>query len=86
MFFENELIGSVHFLRFLFALLIGLAPVAVTLAVKLALYRRRVAENEALAPSEWRNTLPSEGPLKDFGIALAIGIENFRSPRRCLSR
>lgn len=83
MFFENELIGSVPFLRFLFALLIGLAPVVVTLAVKLVLYRRRLAEDETSAPREWRKTLPSEGTLEDLAIFLANGIENFQRPRRC---
>lgn len=86
MFFENELVGSVSFLRFLFALLIGLAPVAVVLAVKLVLYRRRLAEDGASAPREWRKTLASEGTLEDFAIALANEIENFRDPRRCLNR
>jgi hypothetical protein len=83
MFFENELIGSASFLRVLFALLIGLAPVAVTLAIKVVLDRRRLAEDKTPAPREWRKTLPSEGALEELAIFLANGIENFRRPRRC---
>lgn len=85
MFFENELIGTVSFPRSLFAVLIGFAPVAVTLAVKQLLYRRHLAEDEALPPRQSRKTRPSERSLEDFAIFLASGIENFRHRRRCLS-
>jgi hypothetical protein len=51
MFFENELIRTPTFLEFLFALLVGVAPVAVTIWVKLVLYRHRVAEDERDSPA-----------------------------------
>jgi len=80
MFFENALIESVSFLRLLFALLLGLAPVAVTLALKRVLYRRRLADDEALGSRAWRNTLPSEHTLEDLALFLANGIQNLAAP------
>ena len=48
MFFENELTRTLTLIEFLLAVLVGLAPIAVTIWVKLVLYRRRVAEDEKL--------------------------------------
>ena len=48
MFFEHEFNGTLTFLQLLLAFLIGVAPVAVTIAIKLSLYWRRFAEDEAL--------------------------------------
>lgn len=47
MFLENELTGTLPFLRLLVAMIVGLAPIAVTIAIKMLLYRRRAAEDEA---------------------------------------
>ena len=85
MFFENEFTGSVTFLLLVLALVIGTSPVGATFAVKLVLFRRRLAEGELLAPREWRIALASESTLKDFAIALANEIEKFRRPRRSLA-
>lgn len=82
MFFENELIGSVSFLRFLLALLVGLAPVAVMVALKLVLYRRRLPDDETSAARERPSSLSSTGALHDFALVLANEIENFRNPER----
>jgi hypothetical protein len=46
MFFENELTRTLTLIEFLLVMLIGLAPVAITIWMKLVLYRRRVAEDE----------------------------------------
>ena len=50
MFFENELTGTLTFLHILVAILFGIAPVALTIAIKVALYRRRLAEDAARSP------------------------------------
>ena len=70
MFFENEFTGSLTFLRLLFAVLMGLAPIAVTIIVKRVLYRRRLAEDEVSGASN--------SALEDFAIALANEINNLR--------
>ncbi|MEO6847201.1 MAG: hypothetical protein ABI443_06800 [Chthoniobacterales bacterium] len=59
MFFENELTGTFTFLHLLLTILIGLAPIAVTLAIKMVLYRRRHAEDEAS-----RSRVDGNGRLK----------------------
>jgi hypothetical protein len=46
MFFENELTRTLTLIELMLALLAGLAPIAVTIWMKLVLYRRRVAEDE----------------------------------------
>jgi hypothetical protein len=51
MFFENELIRTPTLIEFLFAQLVGVAPVAVTIWVKLVLYRHRIAEDERDSPA-----------------------------------
>ena len=78
MFFENEFTGNLTFLRLLFAVLIGLAPIAVTIIVKRVLYRRRLAEDKASAASESRGIPGSNSGLEDFAIALARQINNLR--------
>jgi len=78
MFFENEFTGSLTFLRLLFAVLMGLAPIAVTIIVKRLLYRRRLAEDKASAASESRGIPGSNSGLEDFAIALANEINNLR--------
>jgi hypothetical protein len=50
MFFENELTRTLTLIEFLLVLLVGLAPVAVTVWMKLVLYRRRVAEDKRDSP------------------------------------
>ena len=82
MFFENEFTGSLTFLRLLFVLLMGLSPVAVTIIVKRALYRRRLAEDE-MSASEGR-AASTGSPLEDFAIILANEIrklQRFEPPR-----
>jgi hypothetical protein len=76
MFFENEFTGSLTFLRLLFVMLIGLGPVAVTIVVKQALYRRRVAEDE-MASSEG-HAASAGSPLEDFAVTLANEINKLR--------
>lgn len=46
--FENEFTGILTLLQLLVLVLFGVAPIAVTIAIKLVLYRRRLAEDEAL--------------------------------------
>ena len=46
MFFENEVTRTLTMIEFLLVVIIGLAPVALTIWMKLVLYRRRVAEGE----------------------------------------
>ena len=45
MFLETEITKTLTALEFLLAMLIGMAPIVVTLWVKLVLYRRRMAED-----------------------------------------
>ncbi|HWM24286.1 MAG TPA: hypothetical protein VNP98_05645 [Chthoniobacterales bacterium] len=85
MFFENEFSGGLTFLLLVLALVIGTSPVGATFAIKLVLFRRRLAEEVALAPRGWRIALASESTLKDFAIALANEIEKFRRPRRSVT-
>jgi hypothetical protein len=86
MFFENELTGSVSFLRILLVSFMSLALVIITLAIKLVLYRRRLAEKGVLPDWELRQPLVRRGTLEEFAIALAKGIEEFQRPRPCLDR
>jgi hypothetical protein len=86
MFFETELTGSVSFLRVLLVLYMSFALALVTLAIKLVLYRRRLAEAGLLPAWELRQPLMRRGTLEEFAIALAKGIEHFQSPRRCVNR
>jgi len=51
MFFENELTRTLTLIQSLLAVLVGLAPIVVTIWVKFVLYRRRVAEDEQASPS-----------------------------------
>lgn len=46
MFLENELTRTLTVIEFLLVVIMGLAPVALTIWMKLVLYRRRVAEGE----------------------------------------
>lgn len=85
MFFENEFTGSLTFLLLVLALVIGTSPVGATFAIKLVLFRRRLAEGEALAHRERRIALASENTLTDFAYALTNEIEKFRQPRRSLT-
>jgi len=85
MFLEGEFAGSLTFLLILLAFFMGTSPVGVTLFIKLMLYRRRLAEDEASAFRKGRRTLMIEGTLEDFAVALAKEIEKFRRPRRPLA-
>jgi len=51
MFFENEPTRTLTLIEFLLVMLIGLAPVALTIWMKQVLYRRRVAEDERDSPT-----------------------------------
>jgi len=82
MFFENEFTAGLTFLLLVLALVIGTSPLGATFAIKLVLFRRRLAEEGALAPREWRIALASESTLNDFAVALANEIEKFRRLRR----
>ena len=82
MFFENEFTGSLTFLRLLFGVLMGLAPIAVTIIVKRLLYRRRLAEDKASAASESRGIPGSNSALENFAIALANEINKSATFRR----
>jgi hypothetical protein len=46
MFFENEVTRTLTMIEFLLVVIMGLAPVALTIWMKLVLYRRRVVECE----------------------------------------
>jgi len=46
MFFENEVTRTLTMIEFLLVVIMGVAPVALTIWMKLVLYRRRVAEGE----------------------------------------
>lgn len=85
MFFENEFAGSLSFLRVLLVALMGFALVIVTLAIKVVLYRRSLAEEGLLPAWELRQPLVRRGTLEEFAIALAKGIEEFQRPRRGLT-
>ena len=85
MFFENEFTGSLSFLRVLLVLLMSFALVIVTLAIKLVLYRRRLAEAGVLPAWELGQPLVRRGTLEEFAMALAKGIEEFQRPRVCLN-
>ena len=52
MFIENEITGNFTFLRLVLAIVIGIAPIVVTIAIKLMLYRRRLAEDKSLDDQE----------------------------------
>ena len=82
MFFENELTGSLSFLRVLLALYTGFAVVLGTIAIKLVLYRRRLAESGMLSVRELRQPLVRRGTLEEFAVALAKGLEHFHRPRQ----
>ena len=70
MFFENELTRTLTLIELMLALLAGLAPIAVTIWVKLVLYRRRVAEDEkaslASAGYQPRDAAESPGRIPDL--------------------
>jgi hypothetical protein len=85
MFFENEFTGSLPFVRLLLVLLIGLAPIALTIFVKWMLYGRRLTEDTASIAREEHKTLAIEGTLEEFAVALANEIKNFSRPRRRLT-
>ena len=51
MFFENEPTRTLTLIEFMLVVLIGLAPVALTIWMKLVLDRRRVAEDERDSPA-----------------------------------
>jgi hypothetical protein len=84
MFFENEFTGSLSFLRVLLVALMAFALVIVTLAIKLVLFRRRLAESGMLSAWELRQSLVIDSTLEEFALALAKGIEEFQRPRRGL--
>jgi len=48
MFIENEFTGTLTVLQLVLGLVMGLAPIAVTIWIKLFLYRRRLAEDDTL--------------------------------------
>jgi len=48
MFFENEFTGTFTFLQLLLALLIGIAPIALAIPIKITFHRRRLAEDKTL--------------------------------------
>jgi hypothetical protein len=85
MFFENEFTGSLSFARLLLALLIGLAPIALTIFVKWMLYGRLLVEDAALAARGKHKIVAIEGTLEDFAVVLANEIKNFSRPRRPLT-
>ncbi|MEP6670681.1 MAG: hypothetical protein ABJF10_16100 [Chthoniobacter sp.] len=60
MFFESKLTGTFRFLHLVLTLLVGLAPVALVIAVKVALYRRRIAEDKAVATTRPEKAAPTE--------------------------
>ena len=82
MFFENELTRTLTLIEFMLALLAGLAPIAVTIWVKLVLYRRRVAEDEqasrARADHQPRDAAESPGGISDI---TAPPVFQYRQPR-----
>ncbi len=60
MFLESELTGTFAFLHLVLTLLVGLAPVALVIAVKVVLFRRRIAEDKAVVTSHPENAAPTE--------------------------
>ena len=46
MFFENEVTRTLTMIEFLLVVIMGLAPIALTIWMKLVLYRRRLVEGE----------------------------------------
>ena len=81
MFFENELIRTPTLIEFLFALLVGVAPVAITIWVKLVLYRNRAAEDERDSPA-WTDYQPREaaGILGEFSDDTVPPVFQAREP------
>ena len=69
MFFENELTRTLTLIEFMLVVLIGLAPVALTIWMKLVLDRRRVAEDERDSPAradyQSRDAAESAGGISD---------------------
>jgi hypothetical protein len=68
MYFENELTRTLTLIELL-TVLVALAPIAVTIWVKLVLYRRRVVEDEEASPAradhQPRNAAESAGGFSD---------------------
>jgi hypothetical protein len=82
MFFENELIRTPTLIEFLFALLVGVAPIAVTIWVKLVLYRHRVAEDERDSSARADHQLrEAAGILGEFSNDTVPPVFQGREPR-----
>ena len=82
MFFENELTRTLTLIEFMLVLFAALAPIAVTIWVKLVLYRRRVAEDER-ASAERADHQPRGAAVSPGGISddTAPPVFQYRQPR-----
>jgi hypothetical protein len=65
MFIPNEISGTLTFLHLLLAFLLGVAPVALTIAIKVVLYRRRLADDDADEPGQASASKPVASTSRD---------------------
>ena len=86
MFFENELTRTLTLIEFLLVMLVGLAPVAITIWMKLVLSRRRVAEDERDSPAradhQSGDAAGSAGVFSDDTVAPFFQIRESRIVRK----
>jgi hypothetical protein len=86
MFFENEVTRTLTLIEFLLVMLIGLAPVAITIWMKPVFSRRRVAEDErdslARADHEVRDAAGSADVFSDDTVAPFFQVREPRMVRK----
>ena len=86
MFFENELTRTLTLIEFMLVVLIGLAPVALTIWMKLVLDRRRVAEDERDSPAradyQSRDAAESAGVFSDDTVPQFFQVRESRIVRK----
>jgi hypothetical protein len=90
MFFENEPTGTLTLIEFMLVMLIGLAPVALTIWMKLVLDRRRVAEDERDSPAradyQSRDAAESAGVFSDDTVPPFFQVRESRIVRKLPAR
>ena len=86
MFLENELTRTLTLIELMLVLLIGLAPVALTIWMKLVLDRRRVAEDERDSPAradyQSRDAAESAGVFSDDTVPPFFQVRESRIVRK----
>lgn len=86
MFFENELTRTLTLIELMLVVLIGLAPVALTIWMKLVLDRRRVAEDERDSPAradyQCRDATESAGVFSEDTVPQFFHVRESRIVRK----